>query len=278
MTRVSALLRASHPAPGAAVTLVVLALAVAVGLSPGLVILVTATMALDQLSVGWSNDWIDAERDRIAGRRDKPVALGQVSRRTVGIAAIVALVLSIAGGFLVSPAAGLAHTVFVLSAWGYNLGLKRTALSFVPYMVSFGLLPAIVTLSLDPPAWPAWWATAAGAGLGLSAHLANVLPDLDDDARTGVRGFPHRLGARPSGVLAFLALVASSLVIAWNAQSVAGIVCFAIIVVVAAYGMSLVLRRRLSRSLFLLILVSALLTVVSLVVAGADLVGFNVMR
>lgn len=276
MARVFALLRASHPAPGAAVTLVVIALAVALGLPIEVVLLLGATMALDQLSVGWSNDWIDAERDRIAGRTDKPVALGLVSRRTVGVAAIVALVLSLIGGFLVSPGAGLAHAVFALSAWSYNLGLKRTAFSLVPYLLSFGLLPSIVTLAADPPAWPAWWATFAGAGLGLSAHLANVLPDLDDDAKTGVRGFPHRLGARASGILAFAALLLSSAVIALGVQSIAGTVCFAVIAVIAAYGVTLVLRLRLNRILFLLILISALITVVALVVAGADLVGASV--
>ncbi|MET0590083.1 MAG: hypothetical protein ABWZ77_02810, partial [Naasia sp.] len=69
-----ALLRASHPAPGAAVTAVAGVLAVATGLPVPQVLLVVLVMALDQLSVGWSNDWIDADRDRRAGRRDKPVA------------------------------------------------------------------------------------------------------------------------------------------------------------------------------------------------------------
>src|SRR3712207_7375206 len=32
--------------------------------------------------------------------------------------------------------------------------------------------------------------------LGVGAHLLNVLPDLEDDAATGVRGLPHVLGPR----------------------------------------------------------------------------------
>ena len=188
---------------------------------------------------------------------EKKSALSRHSR-TVGIAAVAGLVLSLIGGFLVSPAAGVAHTVFVVSAWSYNLGLKRTMFSLVPYLVSFGLLPSIVTLAVDPPAWSAWWATLAGAGLGLSAHLANVLPDFDDDAKTGVRGFPHRLGAKASGIVAFAALLLSSAVIAVNVQSVAGYLCLAVVAIIAIYGVSLVLRRRLGRILFLLILISAL--------------------
>ena len=54
---------------------------------------------------------------------------------------------------------------------------------------------------------------AAGALLGVGAHLVNVLPDLADDAATGVRGLPHRLGARRSSVLAAAVLVGATVVI-----------------------------------------------------------------
>jgi 1,4-dihydroxy-2-naphthoate octaprenyltransferase len=36
--------------------------------------------------------------------------------------------------------------------------------------------------------------TAGCALLGTAAHIANVLPDLDDDVGTGVRGFVPRIG------------------------------------------------------------------------------------
>jgi 4-hydroxybenzoate polyprenyltransferase len=42
----------------------------------------------------------------------------------------------------------------------------------------------------------AWWLPVVGALLGVGAHLVNVLPDLDDDAATGVHGLPHRIAAR----------------------------------------------------------------------------------
>ena len=47
-------------------------------------------MGATQLAVGWVNDWLDADRDRQAGRRDKPVAVGEVSRRTVGVSGLLA--------------------------------------------------------------------------------------------------------------------------------------------------------------------------------------------
>ena len=41
----------------------------------------------------------------------------------------------------------------------------------------------------------------------------NALPDLEDDLATGVRGLPHRIGARWTGPLATAVLVAASLLI-----------------------------------------------------------------
>jgi 4-hydroxybenzoate polyprenyltransferase len=93
----------------------------------------------------------------------------------------------------------------------YNLGLKATRWSWVPYASAFGTLPSVVTLAGPDPAWAPPWATGAGAALGVGAHLLNALPDLADDERTGVRGLPHRLGERPSRVLAVALLSAASL-------------------------------------------------------------------
>jgi 4-hydroxybenzoate polyprenyltransferase len=44
----------------------------------------------------------------------------------------------------------------------------------------------------------------------VGAHLANVLPDLEDDAATGVRGLPHRLGRTRTSLLAPVVLVAAT--------------------------------------------------------------------
>jgi 4-hydroxybenzoate polyprenyltransferase len=40
--------------------------------------------------------------------------------------------------------------------------------------------------------------------LGVTAHLANTVPDFGDDRATGVIGAPHRLGARASLIVAGL--------------------------------------------------------------------------
>ena len=187
------------------------AVAADLGLRRGL--LVTLVVLLGQLSIGWSNDWLDATRDAQVGRRDKPVATGAVSAASVATAARVAVVSAVVASLALGWRAAVAHTVLMACGWAYNLGLKSTVLSWLPYALAFGVLPAVVTLSRADAVPPAAWALAAGALLGVGAHLTNVLPDLDDDRATGVRGLPHRLGRRPTGLLAAVVLFVASLAI-----------------------------------------------------------------
>jgi 4-hydroxybenzoate polyprenyltransferase len=98
--------------------------------------------------------------------------------------------------------------------WSYNLGLKATGFSVVPYAVGFGILPVFVTLSVEQSQFPSWWVILASSLLGVSAHFANTLPDLDKDKQTGVRALPNILGQRGSAlVIAGAAISASILII-----------------------------------------------------------------
>jgi 4-hydroxybenzoate polyprenyltransferase len=204
------LLRASHPEPAVAVTIVGTLLAFSAGRPAATCALVGSTVLASQLCVGWCNDWLDAERDRAVGRSDKPVAAGQVSRPTVGIASIAAgvatVALAVASGW---PHGGIA-VVGLASALAYNWPLKFSVLSPVPYGISFGCLAAFAS-GRSP-----WWLVAAAALLGSGAHFANVLPDLADDARTGVRGLPHRLGATGSVVASAVLLLAATLTLVFG--------------------------------------------------------------
>jgi 4-hydroxybenzoate polyprenyltransferase len=210
---VGALVRASHAGPTVAVTVLTALLALALDLTVGRAALVTAAVFTGQLTIGWSNDLVDAGRDRSVAREDKPVARGEVSeavvRRAIAVAGLGCVALSMACGW---PSA-LVHLLGgVGSGWAYNLGLKRTAWSALPYAVAFGILPAVVSLAGADRAWPPAWMVATGALLGVGAHLLNALPDLADDARTGVRGLPQRLGARRVRVVAPAVLLVGSAV------------------------------------------------------------------
>ena len=207
------LVRACHPAPCAAVTVFGTALGASVGNSAGTCALLAAALLSGQLSIGWSNDRIDAHRDRISGRADKPLALDPRLVTLVDRCLVAAIAATIAFSLALGWRAGVLHLAAVGCGWLYNAGLKSTALSWLPYAAAFAALPAIAALALPASPVPAWWAVTAGALLGVAAHLANAVPDLADDARTGVRGFPQRLGAYRSLLVAAAALAAGTLVL-----------------------------------------------------------------
>ncbi|WTY52630.1 UbiA family prenyltransferase [Micromonospora sp. NBC_01412] len=209
-TTVLGLVRASHPEPAVAVTVVAGLLAQGVGHRPAGVATVVLTVLASQLAVGWSNDRLDADRDAAVGRTDKPVASGAVSARAVGLAAGAAALATVLLAAATNRTAAVWAAVALVSALSYNWPLKSTRVSVLPYAVSFGALPAFVVLALPGAPAPPAWLVAAAALLGAGAHFANVLPDLADDARTGVRGLPHRLGAAGSRVAAAGLLLAAT--------------------------------------------------------------------
>ena len=272
MSAIGALWRSSHPGPSVVVTLVAVTLGIATGLEPWRIAVLGLAILSGQLSVGISNDAIDAPRDTRTGRTDKPIARGDVSLRVAWAAASVAVVIAAALSFVLSWQMGLAHLVALGSAWAYNAGLKSTPISVLPFIVSFGMLPSLVTLAADPPNVAAGWAWAAGAALGVAIHLTNVLPDLEDDAQTGVRGLPHRLGRRVSAVLAAVALVVGAIaVLLGPGVTLFGAIAFAGVVVIAAAGLVLALVRPPGRWVFRLVMLAALLLCVQLTATGQAL-------
>jgi 4-hydroxybenzoate polyprenyltransferase len=254
------------------VTAVAAALAAASGRGPQGTVAVAAAVLAGQLSVGWMNDYLDRDRDVRVARTDKPVVAGALApatlRTATAVAAVVVVPLSLLSGWL----AGTLHLIAVASAWSYNLRLKATALSVVPYAVSFGLLPAFVTAGL--PGHPVYgWLVGAGALLGAGAHFANVLPDIDDDLATGVRGLPQRLGATASRIAAGVLLAAASVLLAVGPPGPPGVlgVAAVAVAVLAGIGAAVLGRRPGSRAAFLGVLVVAAIDVALLVASGSAL-------
>lgn len=271
MRMLGALLRSSHPGPSAGVTVITVLLGIAVGLEPWRVVLLGLTMAFTQLSIGLSNDWLDAARDRETGRADKPVARGEVSVAAVRIAALIVAGLAVALSLTLGIPFAVAHLVALGSAWAYNVWFKHGPLSPLPFVVSFGLLPGLATLALPDPAFPAWWAVLAGALLGIAAHVSNVLPDLADDAATGVRGLPHRLGRVGATLLAGAALAGVALALTLGVGGTPPAYA-ALGLSLAASVAAVVFALRGSRWGFRFVILAALIDVVLLVLAGSRLI------
>lgn len=265
------LARSCHPVPTMAVTLISCALTALAGNAAPRVVLVSAAVLAGQLSIGWSNDAIDAERDRSTRRADKPVAVGAVPApvvvRAAGVALVVAVVLAVSLG----ARAGAAALVIVVAGWAYNCGVKATIWSWAPYAIAFGALPAVATLARPDHQFPAAWAVTAGALLGVAAHLANVAPDLADDMATGVRGFPHRLGRRGTGVLGptLLAGAATAVYVgAGPSFSPWRLVALAVSLSAAVAAAVIAMRAEQGRRYFLATIVAAGLDVVMFALSG----------
>ena len=91
----------------------------------------------------------------------------------------------------------------------YDVWLKRSILSAVPFMIAIPTLPLWVWATLGEWQQELLWLIPLGALIGLSLHLANTLPDIDDDRAHGVEGLAHRLGARGSMLVAWCAFAAA---------------------------------------------------------------------
>lgn len=268
LTTARELARSCHPGPTVAVTVLAALLALAFSAPGAVLATVVVAVSSGQLIIGWSNDLLDADRDRADARVDKPLADDRVGRRAVmtalAVAAVVCVVTSSALGWL----PGTIHLVLLVgSGLAYNLGVKATRWSFVPYALAFGSLPAIVWLAAGPAdaqGAPPAWMVLVGALLGVGAHLLNVLPDLADDERHGIRGLPHRLGRRGTQALAPLLLAVGTIVVVLASGDIDG--SRSVVVLVSAGGLALVASRGSGKTPFRAAVALALLTAATLVV------------
>ncbi len=220
---VVSLLLSCHPLPALAMTVALTVAAALTGRSGVECLLVAATVASGQLTIGWVNDLVDRDRDRRTGRTDKPVALGWIEPRTVVVATGCAVLFLVPLSFANGWAAGVAHLTLVLSAWAYNLHVKQTPLSWLPYAVGFGALPAFLSYGGLGPGLhggpPTVAVTVCAALFGVGVNFVNALPDAEEDEAMGMRHLPL-LVARHTGTpllmrisTAFTALAALAIVI-----------------------------------------------------------------
>ena len=174
---------------------------------------ITLAILFGQFVVGWSNDLVDFSRDKDALRSKKPLVAGTITQSTlriaIGAALLSALIFSLLSPLGVNGTA--IHFLGLLSATAYNLKLKATKLSVLPYVVSFGALPWAIYTAAEIPT-PTWM--VFGFILFASAfHFLNVLKDIDSDIAQGVMGLPQVLGRQKSIAMALLLAALGALVV-----------------------------------------------------------------
>lgn len=266
LSRLQAFIQASHAAPTAVVTVVFVLLAAGLGWSGWPLVGVFVVVAIGQLSVGWSNDAFDASLDKKSHRLDKPTVAMGISSRDLWIAAVIALVISCALSWLVAGVIGGSWHVFALiMAWLYNTVLSRTWWSWLPYALAFGSMPAFLSYGLNGQA-PTLWLTAVCAIVGVSAHVANALPDLELDRQADVKGFVTSLGKTRATRLCWILLTLGSVILAVESFAVSA--WFSVVLGIALAGAALYAKFSHSRTaMFNAILALVVVQVLVLVVA-----------
>lgn len=206
----AALLRASHFPQTLAMTVMLGVSAWLTGVEGLTLGVFVAAVLTGQLSVGWLNDFVDSNLDRSVERADKPVVAGALKRETLKLPIALALLFTIPLSILAAGwVGGAAHLVAVASAHIYNLFLSRTVWSWLPYAVSFGLLPVFVAQSAARDLRPEFTTILLFVVVGVIAHLLNALPDIEIDRRAGKGGLAVELGRKRTIWLAIVLVAAA---------------------------------------------------------------------
>lgn len=209
--RLVAWLQAAHPYPIA----MVLSLTALIGLAsadggPNFARLAVAVLAmlLSQLAIGWTNDYVDRESDAMH-QPWKPVASGAIEPGHLPAAAAAATIAALVlAGFL-----GWLSLVFCLigtaAGLAYDLRLKDTPFSWLPYVIAFAALPPFVWSAIDVFRNEFLFLYVVASPLVLAAHIGQTLPDIEADRQAKRYGVVAALGASGAGKLLLLCLIAA---------------------------------------------------------------------
>lgn len=197
-----AALRLIHPAPALAVVLLSAALGAILATQAGLPIderwaFTVLAVAGSQVFTGATNDIADRFRDAVA-RPEKPLPAGELSPNAATWIASIGLAVQLAASWQVGGLALALGAVASGSALAYNLYLSRTPFSALPYLVSFGLLPAWIAAGVGIPIERVLPAIPLVAPFAVAAHLANTVRDFEADAAGGSRSLAQVLGRQAS--------------------------------------------------------------------------------
>jgi 4-hydroxybenzoate polyprenyltransferase len=150
----------------------------------------------------------------------------------------VGLALMVVSGLPFGPAAFALLILGTGLGFAYDLWLKWTAWSWLPYFLALPLLPIWVFTALGRPEPLLIFLYPLGALATVGVHFAQALPDAMIDQSVGSRSPTSRLGQGKSFLVAWLAVL-SAPALAWIAATWTGIVALTPIEIAAAASVSL---------------------------------------
>ena len=185
--------------------------------SPQLLLPLLLAMLGGQLAIGATNELVDLPFDAV-GKPSKPLPSGEVSIRGARLMVVIGLTTMILFGLRFGIPA------FVLLALGTGLGIaydlwfKRTAWSWLPYLLALPLLPIWVFTALGKPEPRLLLLYPLGALAAVGVHLAQALPDATIDREAGLETVTSRSGEVRTFISAWLATLTAP-VLGWFAAA-----------------------------------------------------------
>ena len=258
------LLKACHFGPTMTVTITSFLLATNLWWE-GPAYIIAIGVFLGQLLVGFTNDLADYQDDLKHNRRNKPLVSGRITekqlRTAIKIVAPFAVVVNIFGPLGIKG--GLIYLFGVGMGISYNLYFKSTLLSPLPYAIAFAALVACIVVATDRN--PPLWLMGAASLLGVAAHFANVLKDLDQDLTSGIKGLPQRLGKKYSRIIVSLLLISTTLLLNHTQPNTPLLVIGLVASVITSFAPN--------KLMFSSLMITAVIDVVLLLNAAGKLIG-----
>ena len=206
------ILRACHIGPTSAVTLISFLLASSLWWE-GPALVIAFGIFLGQLLVGFTNDLYDYQDDLKHNRTDKPLVSGKITtsqlKSAIKIVTPLAILVNLFGPLGVNG--GLIYLLGVGLGISYNFYFKFTLLSPLPYALAFAALVAAIVVATDRTPPP--WLLISAACLGVAAHFANVIKDINEDLKSEIIGLPQKLGKKASRVIIAILLIGTTLLL-----------------------------------------------------------------
>lgn len=180
-----------------------------------------AMVLCSQFGVGAFNDYCDAGLDALS-KPGKPIPAGLVPHQGALAAAAVFVLLTLALAASFGAASLALGSLATVAGLLYDFPLKRTAFSWLPYVLGLPVLPLWAWSAVGVLPDAARWAYPVGALLALGLHLANALPDDAADRAAGTGGLVQLIGRGYSVLLLFGSFGLASglaMVLLWSTDS-----------------------------------------------------------
>jgi hypothetical protein len=190
-----------HPGPSVLVTVVLVAIAGLAGdrvPDATLILQLVGAMLPVQLCIGVINDVVDLPADTVA-KPHKPLVREVVNRQTATVAGVVLGAIGLGVAATINLGTLSLDTLALGAGLSYDLGLRRTPLSWVPWWGGMAVLPLEGYASVGSIPSRLLVLIPLSGLIAVGLHFANALPDIDGDRRAGRRSSP---GPRRSGGVA----------------------------------------------------------------------------